>query len=97
MAPAEQRWHAEHYRRWAPYVPALGRELIELLATLRERGKAILLATESPFQARRLADRLSILREGRQVLSLKRDELAYHDLDALYLGRLPDWVAGAAR
>jgi len=60
-------------------------DVLELLTELRDRGKAILLATESLFQARQLADALTVLNEGRQVLTLTREELATHDLENLYL------------
>ena len=61
-------------------------ELVELIKSLRDRGKAILLSTYDLFHAKQLADTVGILKEGRKVLSCSREELKYRDLETLYLG-----------
>jgi ABC-2 type transport system ATP-binding protein len=60
-------------------------EILEILGALRERGKAVLLATQDLFQAKQLADRVGILREGRLVLTFSREELRRQNLEAIYL------------
>ena len=65
--------------------PQTSAELIELLQAARDRGKALLWATQDLFRAKELADSVGILKEGRQVLSYTREELGYQDLEQLYL------------
>ncbi len=60
-------------------------EMYEILEMLRDQGKAILLATDDLFHAKRLASRAGILKEGRKVLSCSREELQTHNLESLYL------------
>ena len=60
-------------------------EIFEILVSLREQGKAILLATQDLFQAKQLADTVGILKEGRMVLSCSQEELRRQDLEGLYL------------
>lgn len=63
-------------------------EMLEILEMLRDRGKAILLATDNLFYAKRVATRAGILKEGRKVLSCSREELRGRDLESLYLDYL---------
>jgi ABC-2 type transport system ATP-binding protein len=65
--------------------PQATAELIELIQVFRDRGKAILLATQDLFQAKQLADSVGILKEGRKVLAFSREELRQQDLEVLYL------------
>jgi ABC-2 type transport system ATP-binding protein len=65
--------------------PKTTAEVVELLETLREDGKSLLITLEDPFWARQLADRVGILQEGRQALTRTRDELRYESLEKLYL------------
>ena len=60
-------------------------ELVEILGSLRDRGKAILFSTQDLFHARQLADTVGILKEGRKVLSFSREELRYQNLEEIYL------------
>lgn len=66
-------------------------ECAEVLAGLRAGGKAILLATHDIFWAKQLADRVAILKEGRQVLARSPSELRYENLEKLYL----DYMRGS--
>jgi ABC-2 type transport system ATP-binding protein len=68
--------------------PRSAAECAELFADLRGQGKAILYATQELFWARQLADSVSILQEGRQVLVRSHDALRHEDLEQLYLGYL---------
>jgi ABC-2 type transport system ATP-binding protein len=43
------------------------------------------MSTHDIFRARQLADRIGIMRGGRKVAELERDELERTDLEALYL------------
>lgn len=65
--------------------PKVGAELMEALAQLRARGKAILVATHDIFRATEIADRIGIMKEGRKVMERTRDELEQEDLQTLYL------------
>ncbi|MCG8454872.1 MAG: ABC transporter ATP-binding protein [Holophagales bacterium] len=65
--------------------PRAAAEIVELIAMARDRGKAVLWATQDLFRARELADRIGILEEGRQVLSYSREELGFQDVERLYL------------
>lgn len=68
--------------------PKSAAEVVELLETLRDSGKALLITLEDLVWARQLADRVGILQEGRQVLSRTREELRYDNLEKLYLDYL---------
>ncbi|MEE8524285.1 MAG: ABC transporter ATP-binding protein [Thermoanaerobaculia bacterium] len=60
-------------------------EMFEILEMLRDRGKAILLATDNLFHAKRVATNTGILKEGRKVSSCSREELRTQNLESLYL------------
>jgi ABC-2 type transport system ATP-binding protein len=68
-------------------------EIVELMESLRDRGKALLLTMQDLVWVRQLADFVGILQEGRQVLTRNRDELRYENLEKLYL----DTVRGGPR
>ena len=65
--------------------PKAALELVAILQRLRDDGKAILLSTHDIFRAREIADHVAIMKEGRKVVERDRGELAYEDLEALYL------------
>lgn len=73
--------------------PQVGAELMETLASLRSRGKAILVATHDIFRATEIADRIGIMKEGRKVMERTRAELEQEDLQTLYL----DYMRGGYR
>jgi ABC-2 type transport system ATP-binding protein len=73
--------------------PKAAAEIVELLESLRDRGKALLLTLQDLVWARQLADRVGILQEGRQILARSRDELRHESLEKLYL----DAVRGVPR
>ncbi|RMH16151.1 MAG: ABC transporter ATP-binding protein [Acidobacteria bacterium] len=77
--------------------PQAAAEMVETLQMLRDRGRAILLATYDLFHAKQLADTVGILKEGRKVLSCSRDELRYQDLEALYLDYMRGGLEGGRR
>jgi ABC-2 type transport system ATP-binding protein len=74
--------------------PKAAAELVHTLEDLRAQGKAILMSTHDIFRAKELADRLGIMKDGRKVAELTREELAHTDLEQLYLEHME--VEGAA-
>jgi ABC-2 type transport system ATP-binding protein len=73
--------------------PKSAAELVEILESVRDQGKAILITLQDLFWARQLADRIGILQEGRQALTRTREELRYENLEKLYL----DYMQGGLR
>lgn len=65
--------------------PKAAAEFVEILHSLREDGKTILMSTHDIFRARLLADRVGIMKDGNLVLVLRNDELEQSDLNELYL------------
>ena len=73
--------------------PKSAAELVEILETVRDQGKALMVTMQDLFWARQLADRVGILQEGRQALTRTREELRYENLEKLYL----DYMRGGLR
>jgi ABC-2 type transport system ATP-binding protein len=65
--------------------PVSADSLMRLLRELRAAGTAILLSSHDLFRAKSFADRVIVLREGRTVAQLSREELGVVDLERLYL------------
>lgn len=65
--------------------PRAGAELMALLRSLRDEGRAILMSTHDIFRAKEYADRVGIMQGGRLVLVRTRAELAQENLEQLYL------------
>lgn len=65
--------------------PKAGHEFIDLLISLRNEDKAILMSTHDIFRAKTVADVVGIMNEGRLVMQRTRDELEHEDLEELYL------------
>ncbi len=80
--------------------PKDGTDFMDLVNELRERGKAILIATRDMFRVKDIADRIGILKEGRKIIERTRSELRHENLEALYLsymgGYREDRSAGIA-
>ncbi len=70
--------------------PKAGFEFMQLLDTLRNEGKAILMSTHDIFRAKEVADSIGIMREGRLVMQKSGAELAAENLENLYL----EYMAG---
>ncbi|MBU8923431.1 MAG: ABC transporter ATP-binding protein [Bacteroidales bacterium] len=65
--------------------PKAGREFIELIKSLREEKKAVLMSTHDIFRAKEIADIVGIMSGGRLVMMRSREELENEDLHALYM------------
>lgn len=65
--------------------PKAAAELVTLLKEQKELGKAILMCTHDIFRAKELADEVGIMKQGRMVKHLTRDEFLEEDLEKLYL------------
>jgi len=65
--------------------PSASYEFSRLLAQLRERGVAILMATHDLFRAKEDATRVGIMRHGKLVRELTAAEISHTDLEKLYL------------
>ncbi len=73
--------------------PQANAELLETLDRLRRQQKAVLVTTYDIFRVWEIADRVGVLREGRKILELTREELLQGDMQALYL----DYTRGSYR
>ncbi len=56
-----------------------------LLMSLKEKGKAILMSTHDVFRAKEMADTVGIMKDSVLVMTKSREELEYEDLQKLYL------------
>lgn len=65
--------------------PLAGREFIDLLASLRDAGKAILMSTHDLFRAREVADRVAIMSAGHLTMDVETSELAGQNLEEIYM------------
>lgn len=73
--------------------PQAAHELVGTLKTLRDAGKAILMATHDIFRAKEMADRVGIMKQGRKVVEIARDELEECNLEDLYLAAMRENAA----
>ncbi len=76
--------------------PRAGHEFIELIKSLREEKKSVLMSTHDIFRAKEIADIVGIMSAGRLVMRRTRQELESEDLHRLYMqyiGSASDAVA----
>ncbi len=73
--------------------PKAAAEFIKILQRLRDQGKAILMCTHDIFRAKAIADRVGIMKEGRLVMLLDREEFLEEDLEKIYLDYMQEAVA----
>ena len=76
--------------------PKGGFEFLEIVRGLRAEGRAILMSSHDIFRARQIADRVGIMRSGRIIRILGREELDSVDLERIYLESMERVDAGAA-
>ena len=65
--------------------PKAGSEFMDLLRSLKEESKAVLMSTHDIFRAKDIADEVGIMKEGNLVMSKTRDELETENLEQIYL------------
>ena len=65
--------------------PQASNEFSELLASLKDRGVAVLMATHDLFRAKESGTRVGIMRHGRLVTEMSTDEIGHADLERVYL------------
>lgn len=65
--------------------PKAGSEFLDLLRSLKEESKAVLMSTHDIFRAKDIADEVGIMKEGNLVMSKTRDELETWNLEQIYL------------
>lgn len=65
--------------------PKAGFEFLNLLQSLREEGKAILMSTHDIFRAKEIADVVGIMNRGKLVVERTQQELIDENLENLYM------------
>jgi ABC-2 type transport system ATP-binding protein len=70
--------------------PKAANEFSALLAMMRERGAAILMATHDLFRAKESGTRVGIMKHGRLVQTLDTADIGHADLERLYLAHMKD-------
>jgi len=65
--------------------PKAGRDFIELLKSLKDEKRAILMSTHDIFRAREVADVVAIMNHGRLIMQKQASELAHRDLETIYM------------
>jgi ABC-2 type transport system ATP-binding protein len=65
--------------------PQAGFEFMNLLRSLRDEGKSILMSTHDIFRAKESSDIVGFMSHGKLVMQKSSAELAGHDLEQLYL------------
>ncbi|HUT25749.1 MAG TPA: ABC transporter ATP-binding protein [Sumerlaeia bacterium] len=75
--------------------PKGGFEFLQIVGSLKNEGKAILMSSHDIFRAKALADRVGIMSEGRILEIIDRDDLKDADLQEIYLQYVERVEAGA--
>jgi ABC-2 type transport system ATP-binding protein len=65
--------------------PKAAREFIDLLEELRDEGKTIFMSTHDIFRAKSVANRIGIMRKGKLMTIMDRQEFLDTDLEGIYL------------
>ena len=64
--------------------PKTAFEIINIIKSLRDKGKTILICTQDVFRAKYISDRVGIMRKGRLVMIKTTEELEYENLERFY-------------
>jgi ABC-2 type transport system ATP-binding protein len=75
--------------------PKGGFEFLEIIAALKLEGCAILMSSHDIFRVKSMADRVGIMRSGKVLEMLDREEIEHRDLQEIYLEYMKTEVAGA--
>jgi ABC-2 type transport system ATP-binding protein len=65
--------------------PQSGREFLEILVQMRDKGKSVFMSTHDIFRAKLIADRIGFMRKGKLVMMKTVQDLAHEDLTDLYI------------
>lgn len=65
--------------------PRAASDFVDILKSLRDSGKTILMSTHDIFRAREISDRVGIMKKGRLVMVRNRDDFLEEDLEKVYL------------
>jgi len=76
--------------------PKAGMEFINLLESLRDEGKAILMSTHDIFRAKEVADIVGIMNEGSIVMQRTQEELRGENLETLYVEYMAGYMEEAS-
>ncbi|MDW7760552.1 MAG: ABC transporter ATP-binding protein [Acidobacteriota bacterium] len=75
--------------------PQSGREFLEILLQMRDRGKSVFMSTHDIFRAKLIADRVGFMRKGRLVMLKTAKDLEGADLTDLYIQYMEEQPAQA--
>ena len=70
--------------------PTEAGDLLEILGRLREQGKTILLVSHKLNEVLSVADRITVLRQGRKIATVEADTVTNHELSTLMIGHPVD-------
>ena len=70
--------------------PKASNEFSELVASLRDEGVAVLMATHDLFRSREIATRIGIMKRGELVDQFKASDVSHNDLERIYLQHMHD-------
>ena len=65
--------------------PRSAADVLNLLKEMREQGKEMLMTTDDVVHARKIADRVGLLKDGLLIRELRREEFIREDLERSYL------------
>ena len=65
--------------------PKAAKDFQDLVLRMKKEGKAVLMSTHNIFRAKELADQIGIMKDGELVLSRRRDEFEFENLENLYI------------
>lgn len=75
--------------------PKGGFEFLETIRTLKSEDRAILMSSHDIFRVKSMADRVGIMRSGKILEVLDREQIESQDLEKLYLEYMKTEAAGA--
>jgi len=70
--------------------PKASNEFSELVASLRDEGVAVLMATHDLFRSREIGTHIGIMKRGRLVAQFQASEVSHTDLERIYLENMRD-------
>lgn len=70
--------------------PKASNEFSQLVASLRDDGVAVLMATHDLFRSREVGTHIGIMKRGRMVARLDADQVSHTDLERIYLDHMHD-------